>query len=82
MGRTIRWPLSLRIVGLAFLNIVLLAIALVMFAQWQFGLNLESIILGPVRDRLMTLSNEFASELDSIPNESRDGLLAKYCPSS
>ena len=51
------WPLSRKILGLALLNLALIAAVLVVFAQWQFGLSIESLVLGPARDRIVAIAN-------------------------
>lgn len=71
-------PLSRKIVGLVVLNLVLLAVVVAVFAQWQFGWSLESLVLGPGRDRILVLANAFARELDSVPYNARSELLVTY----
>jgi two-component system sensor histidine kinase CpxA len=78
MARDTRWPISVRILGLALLNLVLIAIVLLTFAQWRFGLNIESIALAPARDRVKAIGNQFARDLDRTPYASRGDLLLEY----
>src|SRR5689334_5400673 len=75
---TTRWPLTLRILALALLNLVLIGIALLLFAQWSFGLNAEPILLGPVRDRILAIASEIGERLDASPYESRQEVLSDY----
>lgn len=70
--------LSRKILGLALLNIILIAAALGLFAEWQFGLSIESLLLGPARDRIAGISNAVGRDLDSTPYTARAGLLAAY----
>ena len=72
------WPLSRKILGLALLNLALIAAVLVLFAQWQFGLSIESLVLGPARDRIIAIANAIGRDLDSTPYELRSELLAAY----
>src|ERR1700678_1014007 len=72
------WPLSRKILGLALLNLLLMAAILAAFAQWQFGLSVESLVLGPARDRILAIANAFGRDLDGTPYASRSELLAAY----
>src|SRR5579872_832355 len=72
------WPLSRKILGLALVNLILIAAVLALFAQWQFGLSVESLVLGPARDRVMGIANAVGRELDLTPDASRTELLAAY----
>ncbi len=78
MAFAVGWPLSRKILGLALLNLALIALVLVVFAQRQFGLSIESLVLGPARDRILSLSNAIARDLDSTPYTSRAELLNDY----
>jgi two-component system sensor histidine kinase CpxA len=78
MAFALRWPLSQKILGLALLNLALIAVVLVVFVQRQFGLSIESLVLGPARDRILSLSNAIARDLDSTPYTSRVELLNDY----
>jgi len=73
-----KWPLSRKILSLALLNLFLIAVVLALFAQWQFGLSVESLLLGPARDRIMAIANATARDLDATPYTSRTELLADY----
>lgn len=70
--------LSRKIFGLAVLNLFLLALLIVGFALWQVRIGPESLLLGPGRDRLLAIGNEFSAEFGSTPREDRDALLAAY----
>src|SRR5690349_18565876 len=71
-----RWPLMLRILGVALLNLVLIAVVLAISAHWQFGLTFESFVLGPTRDRIVGIANDIGRALDSQPQASWAGVLA------
>lgn len=70
--------LSRKILGLALLNVILIATALGVFAERQFGLSVESLLLGPARDRITSIANAVGRDLDSTPYAARAGLLAAY----
>lgn len=72
------WPLSRQILGLALLNLILLLAVVVAFAEWQFGFSIESIVIGPARDRIVAIANAFGRDLDLAPESSRDSLLMNY----
>jgi hypothetical protein len=57
---------------------VLIATALAIFAEWQFGLSLESLVLGPARDRIVAVANAIGRDLDATPYAERGGVLASY----
>src|SRR6266853_6642041 len=73
-----KFRLSRKILGLALLNLTLIAAVLVVFAQWQFGWSIESILLGPARDRIVAIANAAARDIDATPYEERAALLASY----
>src|SRR5580658_7152220 len=73
-----RASLSRRILGLVLLNLILVAAVLAGFAQWQFGLSAESLLLGPARDRIGAITNAIARSLDSTPYQGRTALLSTY----
>lgn len=73
-----RWPLSRRILGLALINLALVALVLLAFAEWQVGLNVESLVLGPAHDRISAIGNTLGLELELTPYADRDQLLATY----
>jgi two-component system sensor histidine kinase CpxA len=73
-----RASLSRRILGLVLLNLILIAAVLAAFAQWQFGLSVESLLLGPARDRIGAIANAIARSLDSTPYQGRTALLSTY----
>ena len=60
------------------MNLLLIAGVLAVFAQWQFGLSLESLLLGPARDRIVAVANAIGRDLDATPYDGRNELLAEY----
>ncbi|MCX6598010.1 MAG: HAMP domain-containing sensor histidine kinase [Acidobacteria bacterium] len=77
-GRVAAWPLSRKILGLAALNLVLLGAVLLVFANQQFGLRIESLLLGPARDRILAIANACGRELETTEPAQRAALLATY----
>ena len=78
VSRIGRGSLSRRILGLVLLNVILIAAVLAVFAEWQFGLSLESLLLGPARDRIGAIANAVGRSLDSTPYAGRAALLSAY----
>lgn len=78
MKRIQGWPLPRKILGLAVLNLLLIVGILAGFAEWRYGLSMESLVLGPAQDRIFAISNAFGRELDQTPYDSRDKLLNEY----
>jgi two-component system, OmpR family, sensor histidine kinase CpxA len=70
--------LSRKILSLALLNLVLIGAVVAIFAEWRFGLSIESLLLGPGRDRIMAIANAAARDLDATAYPARPGLLADY----
>jgi len=65
-----RSALSLKILLVAFLNIVLLTLVFWGFARSQFRMDLSSFFLTPARDRMQSVSMAIALQLASTPPES------------
>ncbi len=76
--KTMQWPLSRKIFGLALLNVGLIALALAIFAQHEFGLSAQSLLLGPAQDRVMAVGSAVGRDLDARPYSSRQAVLAEY----
>ena len=74
----VRWSLQRKILLLALLNLVLLGGLLLAIARSQFGIGAESVLLGPVHDRLLAVGNAFGLEYENTPPEARDALVASY----
>jgi two-component system sensor histidine kinase CpxA len=76
--KLVRSSLSRKILGLVLLNLLLIAIVLALFAEWQFGLSVESLLLGPTRDRILAIANSLGTDLEATPHQDRDALLRTY----
>ena len=70
--------LWLKILLVAFLNIVLLLAAFPLFARVQFRLDMGSFLLAPARYRMLSISRLAALELQNLPRERWGELLAQY----
>jgi two-component system sensor histidine kinase CpxA len=75
---TVRWTLSRKILLLALLNLVLLGGLLLGIARSQFDIAAESVLLGPVHDRLLAVGNAFSLQYESTTPDTRDALIASY----
>jgi len=73
-----RLSLSSKIFILAFINLVLLAGVFLLFARFQFHVELHSLLFGPAQDRVLSVARELALELEQTPADSRTGLLGRY----
>jgi two-component system sensor histidine kinase CpxA len=73
-----RLSLSSKIFILAFINVVLLAGVFLVFARFQFHVELHSLLFGPAQDRVLSVARELALELEQTPADSRTGLLGRY----
>ena len=70
--------LSRKILLLALVNLLSLALLLLGFAFWQLRIGPESLLLGPARDRVLNIANAFSLEFNSSPLESRAALMDAY----
>jgi two-component system sensor histidine kinase CpxA len=73
--------LWLKILLVAFLNLVILLTIFFVVARQQFRLDLSSILLAPARDRMISASRLVALELPGIPANRWDEKLAQYSSS-
>jgi len=69
------WP---KIILLALLNMLLLAAVMVAFFRSQFRSGPQSLMLGPVQDRILAIANRFSVELSTTPEPAVDGVFATY----
>lgn len=74
----VHWSLSRKILLLALLNLVLLGGLLLGIARSQFDIGAESVLLGPVHDRLLAVGNAFTLEYESTAPRGWDALIASY----
>ena len=70
--------LSIKIILLALLNVVLLAIVFLLFARLQFRFELSSFLLAPARERILSVSRLLALQLPDTPQTSWTQVLAQY----
>src|ERR1041384_6505405 len=70
--------LSKKILCIALLNVFLLAAALLIFAGSQFRIGSESLLLGPVRDRVLAIVSTLTIDLAGTSVSGREALLADY----
>ena len=75
---TPRLTLRTKVLLLAFINAVLLAAALAVFARTQLAQDFGTLLLGESRERLTTVALQVARELTTIDASGRDALLARY----
>src|SRR5438067_882609 len=67
-----------KIVLLALANLLLLAAVMYLFFRSQFQSGPESLLVGPVQDRILAIANRFSVELSGTPEPGLDGLFAAY----
>ncbi|MFZ0593778.1 MAG: HAMP domain-containing sensor histidine kinase [Bryobacteraceae bacterium] len=72
-----RGSISVKILLLAFLNLVLLALVFGVFARLQFRLDPGSFLLAPARDRILSVSRLIALEFPDTRPEAWNQLLAR-----
>jgi two-component system sensor histidine kinase CpxA len=70
--------LSRKAALLAVTNLALLAGVLFVFFRSQFKSGPESLLLGPVQDRIMAIANRFSVELSGTPGPMVDSVFASY----
>src|SRR5207245_2163256 len=70
--------LSRKVALLAVTNLVLLAAILLVFFRWQFETGPQSLLLGPVQDRIMAIANRFSVELSGAPEPTVSGIFTAY----
>jgi two-component system sensor histidine kinase CpxA len=75
---TFRLPLSLKILGWFFLNLLLLVVIFYAFFRLQFRLGLDSLLTGPAGDRVQSVSSEVGYELTEAPRSDWDSILKHH----
>ncbi len=63
-----RWSLSRKILGLAIVNLFLLAALMLAYARMQYRFGAESLLMGPARDRVLGVANAFRIDMDGTPD--------------
>lgn len=72
-----RLALSTKILLLASGNLLLLALAFVVFARFELHMQLDSFLFGG-QDRVVSLARQATLDLEDTPAQSRDALLDRY----
>jgi two-component system sensor histidine kinase CpxA len=70
--------LSVKILLLAFLNVVLLGLVFLVFARVQLRVDLSSFLLAPARDRMLSVSRLIGLQLPDTPRNDWGDLLVQY----
>jgi hypothetical protein len=70
-----RSSISVKIILLAFLNVVLLGVIVAVFARIEYGVELDSFLFTPTRDRILSVSRLVALELPNRPQAMWDEAL-------
>jgi len=73
-----RLPLSSRIFILAFVNLLLLAGVFLVFAHFQYHMELGTFLFAPAQDRVVAVARDVALDLEQTPPEARTGLMGRY----
>jgi two-component system sensor histidine kinase CpxA len=73
-----RVSISVKILLLAFLNVLLLGLVFAVFVRIQYRLDLGSLLLSPGRDRILALSRLIALQLPNTERKDWGRLLAGY----
>ena len=73
-----RFPISVKILLLALLNVLLLVVVFAVFVRVQYRLDLSSLLLSPGRDRILALSRLIALQLPDTDRTQWDRLLSGY----
>src|SRR5215831_3645691 len=71
-------PLSRKIGLLALTNLVLLGLVGAVLFRSQFQRGPQSLLAGPVQDRIMAIANRFNVELTASPESAIDGVFAAF----
>lgn len=73
-----RLPLFTKVLFLAFLNLLLLAVVIAFSARVQFKLDAGSFLLAPAQSRILAVAHTLALELDETPTADWNQVLARY----
>jgi two-component system sensor histidine kinase CpxA len=73
-----RVSISVKILLLAFLNVLLLGLVFAVFVRVQYRFDLSSLLLSPGRDRILALSRLIALQLPETDRAEWTPLLAQY----
>ncbi len=73
-----RSSISVKIILLAFLNVLLLGVIVAVFARIEYRVELGSFLFTPTRDRILSVSRLVALELPNRPQAMWDQALEQY----
>ena len=73
-----RLPLYTKVLSLAFLNLCLLGLAIVLIVRAQFRLDPGSFLLAPAQSRIMNVAHSLTLELEGVQPENWDQVLSRY----
>ncbi len=73
-----RTSISVKIILLAFLNVIMLGIVVAVFVRIEYGVELGSFLYTPTRDRILSVSRLVALELPNRPQATWDQALEQY----
>jgi len=73
-----RVPLLAKVLGVAFLNLAVLALLLALLARLQFRLDAGSFLLAPAQNRILAAAHALSLELDERPGPEWAGALAEF----
>jgi signal transduction histidine kinase len=73
-----RNSISVKIILLAFLNVLLLGVIVAVFVRIEYGVELGSFLYTPTRDRILSVSRLVALELPNRPPAMWDQALEQY----
>jgi two-component system, OmpR family, sensor histidine kinase CpxA len=71
-------PLSVKILIWFFLNLVILGLVFYVLAQSQFGLGLDSLVMGRAGDRIQVMTDVVSRELNNNSRSEWNDLLAQF----
>src|SRR3954471_5441614 len=74
----VRFPLSAKILLWFGLNLAFLALVFYVFVQAQFGIGLDSLLLGQAGNRIQVMTDVVSRELDKTPRADWDELLKQF----
>lgn len=78
MAPLLRPNLSTKIVLIGLLNLVLIALVLAVFVRVQYRFDLQSFLIAPAQDRILSTARQIALELRDTDQNGWDKLLQRY----
>lgn len=74
----VKFPLFVKILGWFFLNMVFLGAVFLAVARWQFHFGLDSLIAGPLGDRMQSVADVMSGELRDRPKGDWNSVLEHF----